>query len=322
MPSSFANSASRGRRTTRRARRWHLARRIARWLVRGVQTTDCYSPSKRRRHEWKSATMSNRRLCTTSEYPKSNATRLRTCASWRPSLPRCHIGRDATRGHVVARSRCLPRNEVTICRERNGAACIELPFALGWRDVARRSPTLARKRISQPPCHVGSDATRRNTVAHVRSANVADPIGTSLPSPLFLGPWEQAGCRTQFVSCRNFPNTMRTKKITSEYPWLAAAKEMLAHFTIDYCIQSCARDPWRRAAHSMEQSWRIRASQPPRPRGPNNVRKPQTWQEAARRMKTALDCQAKQQATKGSWEHWIEHRAQIHNRYVRKDRRR
>ena len=117
--------------------------------------------------------MNRRRLETTSEIPKSTRTtfaHVREFDGIATTLP-CWQGRDTW-------PRGGPRATSVLWRIRRWISMSwrrlhRIAVVCRWRHVARRSPTLARENKSQQPCHVGNHATRRNTVAHVRSASMA-----------------------------------------------------------------------------------------------------------------------------------------------------
>jgi hypothetical protein len=111
-----------------------------------------------------------------------------------------------------------------------------------------------------------------------------------------------------------------TEPMTWAATWVRTATQMKQRFDLDHRHQLTAINPWKRAAHSMVQAWRIRSSQKQLHRS-SSRRTPQSWIEAARRMKVSLDSRAKDQAMQGSWEYWASHRPPVTSRYIRKSRR-
>jgi len=103
--------------------------------------------------------------------------------------------------------------------------------------------------------------------------------------------------------------------------WISAAKRMRRQLEADRRNHEMLADPWGRAAHTMQNGWRIRLSQ----RGLRRPRKPRapatTWEEAAKRMQQSLASRARMQALKGTWRYWARTRPPLSHRYVRKSAR-
>lgn len=103
--------------------------------------------------------------------------------------------------------------------------------------------------------------------------------------------------------------------------WEKAARRMLSELKKDLRNHRMLADPWRRAIHSMLQSWRIQASQS-RPRAVKTPRPCHDWNDAIKRMRASLDARAREQAMRGTWEHWAAHRPPPTLRYIAKAKRR
>lgn len=101
--------------------------------------------------------------------------------------------------------------------------------------------------------------------------------------------------------------------------WTKANAKLVAKLGADYRNHRILADPWSRVAHAMVQLWRNLASQGRLAYIPASQRRPATWNEAAKRMKTVLYTRKQSRLLdQTTWRFWAAHLPPINLRYIPK----
>jgi hypothetical protein len=113
-------------------------------------------------------------------------TRRQLLSNWQLH-PNCVFGRSQVSSRLVFWGRCPSWTSAETWRKSHRLSdrrrCAKSLTPTTSRHVG---PRCEGERYREQPCGSGRDATRRNVLAHVASAIVADRVGPTLPSPLCM----------------------------------------------------------------------------------------------------------------------------------------